>query len=126
MTIVVGATLLAYSNTLDVPFLFDDHQAIGANHSIRQLWPPGGLLLPPGNGGAVQRRPVVNVSLAVNYAISGVNPWSYHAFNLLSHVLAGLLLLAIVRRTLVRISSGPSAPPHASGHLGAPRSPWQR
>ncbi len=82
--------------------------------------------MPPGNGAAVQRRPVVNVSLAINYAISGVNPWSYHAFNLLSHVLAALLLLAVVRRTLVRISSSPSAPPQASGHLARMRSPWQR
>ena len=68
---------LVYSNTFGVPFLFDDHPAITDNPTIRQLWPVGPMLLPPGDYAAVQRRPVVNVSLAINYAISGENVWSY-------------------------------------------------
>jgi Flp pilus assembly protein TadD len=44
-------------------------------------------------------RPVLNLSLAVNYAISGTAVWSYHALNLLIHILSGLALFGIVRRT---------------------------
>ena len=45
-------------------------------------------------------RPVLNLSLALNYSISGTAVWSYHALNILIHVLAGLTLFGIVRRTL--------------------------
>ncbi|HEY5079078.1 MAG TPA: tetratricopeptide repeat protein, partial [Opitutaceae bacterium] len=51
-------------------------------------------------GSTVAGRPVLNLSLALNYAISGTGVWSYHAFNLAIHVLAGLALLGILRRTL--------------------------
>jgi tetratricopeptide (TPR) repeat protein len=43
----------------------------------------------------------VNLSLAVNFHWSGLNPRSYHAFNLLIHFLAALVLWAIVRRALL-------------------------
>jgi tetratricopeptide (TPR) repeat protein len=48
----------------------------------------------------VSGRPVLNLSLALNHALSGYSPWSYHAVNLLIHILAGLALFGIVRRTL--------------------------
>src|SRR6185312_11084012 len=44
-------------------------------------------------------RPVLNLSLAVNYAISGPDPWSYHALNLAIHVGAALCLFGLIRRT---------------------------
>lgn len=46
-------------------------------------------------------RPLIGLSLAINYAISGLDTWSYHVFNLLIHVLAALTLFGIVRRTLL-------------------------
>jgi protein O-mannosyl-transferase len=58
------------------------------------------MLHPPAQGQAVQRRPVVKVSLAVNYALSGLHVWSYHATNLALHILAALALLGVVGRTL--------------------------
>jgi hypothetical protein len=45
-------------------------------------------------------RPVLNLSLALNHAISGDAVWSYHVFNLLVHVCAALALFGLVRRTL--------------------------
>jgi tetratricopeptide (TPR) repeat protein len=53
---------------------------------------------------------VLNLSLAVNYAVSGMSPWSYHALNLAIHILAGLTLFGIVRRTL-RLGSGQALAP---------------
>ena len=99
--LIVVATLLVYSNTLRSPFVFDDEPAILQNSTIRQLWPLTSALQPDNESGSgVAGRPVVNLSLAVDYAISGLDPWSYHATNLLIHALAALTLFGLVRRTL--------------------------
>jgi tetratricopeptide (TPR) repeat protein len=92
-------TLAAYHNTFQHPFIFDDIASIQDNTSIRQ-W---GTALAPDmkNGETASGRPVLNLSFALNYKISGAGVWSYHAGNLLIHWLAGLALLGIVRRTLL-------------------------
>jgi len=41
---------------------------------------------------------MLNLSLALNYALSGTAVGSYHAVNLLIHLLAGLTLWGILRR----------------------------
>ena len=58
-------------------------------------------MCPPNHGETVTGRPLLNLSFAVNYAISGLNVWSYHAANLAIHVLAALLLFGILRRTFL-------------------------
>ncbi len=102
--VIVLAALAAYGNSLGDPFIFDDLPAIPGNPAIRHLWPPGGVLLHLPRDTTVEGRPVLNLSLAVNYAASGAGVWSYHALNLLIHALAGLALFGIVRRTLLRPS----------------------
>jgi len=47
----------------------------------------------------VSGRPVLNFSFALNYAISGEHPWSYHVVNLGIHLAAALTLFGILRRT---------------------------
>ncbi len=101
--LITGAALAAYANTRHVPFVFDDIPSIVDNPTIRRLWPPGTALSPTSGWGlTVSGRPVLNYSLALNYAIGGHAVESYHALNLLIHVLAGLTLFGIVRRTLDR------------------------
>ena len=58
------------------------------------------VLIPPGKT-TVARRPLTNLSFAVNYAIGKLAVRSYHAGNLLIHLLAALTLFGIVRRTLL-------------------------
>lgn len=92
--------LVAYHNSLGGPFVFDDQPAILENPSIRRLWPLGPVLAPELDGGVtVSGRPLVNLSLAFNYAIGGEAVAGYHAFNLVVHCLAGLVLFGVVRRT---------------------------
>jgi hypothetical protein len=99
--ILVLAALAAYHNTFRVPFLFDDTPAILDNPTIRHLGDLKEVLLPgAGYGSTVCGRPMLNLSLALCYAMSGTHVWSYHALNLLIHILAGLTLFGIVRRTL--------------------------
>lgn len=98
----LGLVLLAYANSFRVPFLFDDPASIVRNPTIRQLWPPSTPLSPPGGGGqTVEGRPVLNLSLAVDYATGGLAPWRFHVTNLVIHLLAGLVAFGLVRRMLV-------------------------
>jgi tetratricopeptide (TPR) repeat protein len=102
--VLVAAAALAYAGSLAGPFVFDDLDSIVANPTIRQLWPLGPVLSPPyAEGQTVGGRPVLNLSLAVNYALGGTRVSGYHAANLLIHVLAGLTLLGIARRTFRRL-----------------------
>jgi hypothetical protein len=94
------AAVAAYHGTFAVPFLFDDRTAIMDNPTIRQLWPLTPALSPPNDGSGVTGRPLVNLSLALNHALSGKAVWSYHALNLLIHLGAGLALFGLVRRIL--------------------------
>jgi tetratricopeptide (TPR) repeat protein len=99
--LVVAAGLLAYSNSFRGVFLFDDMGSITENPTIRHLWPIWRCLSPPRHGGlTVEGRPLINLSLAINYAIGGIQVWGYHVLNLTIHILAGLTLLGILRRTL--------------------------
>jgi len=94
--VLAAAAVAAYGRTLRVPPLLDDNASIAYNPTIRHL---GAALWPP-SFATVGGRPFLNLSLAVNYAISGTAVWSYHAANLAIHILAGLALFGIVRRTL--------------------------
>jgi tetratricopeptide (TPR) repeat protein len=94
------AGCLAYHNSFSVPFLFDDGPSIAGNPTIRRLWPPLNALLPPSTGASVTNRPVVNLSLAINYAVGGLDVRGYHAGNLAIHLGCALILFGIVRRTL--------------------------
>ena len=99
--IIALAAFMAYRNTFTVPFYFDDRQAITDNDSIKHL--NLDALNPPSEHVAgVIGRPLVNLSLAINYAISGDKVESYHELNLIFHVLASWLLLGVLRRTLLR------------------------
>ena len=102
--ILAAGAIAVYSRTFSVPLLFDDNPTIVDNSTIRHwstaFWPPINT--------TASGRPILNLSLAINYAISGTAVWSYHALNLAIHVLAGLTLFGIVRRTLVP-RAGPAA-----------------
>ena len=97
---LVVAGIIAYANSFGGPFIFDDEPSIPENPNILHLWPLTKAMSAP-EYTTISGRPIVSLSLALNYAVSGYSVWSYHAFNLLIHILAGLVLYVIVRRTLL-------------------------
>src|SRR5262249_51440386 len=97
--LIAAAAVLAYSNSLSGPFIFDDLDIVD-NLAIRQLWPPWVSMFARQN----ISRPLVALTYAINYAISGLNVWSYHLLNLVIHLMGGLVLFGIVRRTLLQPS----------------------
>jgi len=103
--VLAAAAVAAYARTFTAPFVFDDIPSIVDNPSIRHL---ASAFFPPGDS-TVGGRPVLNVSLAINYAMSGTAPGSYHAVNLAIHVLAALVLFGVVRRTFEMRGATPAA-----------------
>lgn len=120
---IVLAGIWAYSTSFAGVFVFDDLRAIVENPHIRDLWPLTRSMSAPRDV-TVSGRPVACLTLALNYAMAPPdardvmqpggpaalpdasshfyrNIWDYHALNLTVHLLAGLTLFGIVRRTLL-------------------------
>ncbi len=97
--VIAGITFAVYYNSLSAAFVMDDHVWIQNNPNIRQLWPLWPVLAPsrPEDFGG---RPVISLTLAINYALGGTKVWGYHVVNLAIHILAALTLFGLVRRTL--------------------------
>src|SRR5438046_915332 len=98
------AAIAVYWNARDAPFVWDDDVAITTNQPIHEITESLNPLIET----PVAARPIVNLSLAINYAM-GVNSATneidtrgFHVFNLAVHVACALLLFGIVRRTLKR------------------------
>src|SRR5580693_6368807 len=97
----------AYSNTLHAPFIFDDIQSIVGNPAIRRLWPLLDAMLATFPG--LLGRPLVSLSLAINYAWGGYNVTGYHLFNLTLHIFNALLVFGVAQHALANVHA---ADPH--------------
>ena len=93
---VVGA--VTYATSLSGPFLFDDDASVVENTTIRNLRPS--VALQPDRESPTAGRPLVNLTFAINYAIGGLNVAGYHATNIAIHLLCGLVLFGVAKRTL--------------------------
>lgn len=62
------------------------------------------MFSPPGGGSPVKGRPLVNLSLAVNYALGGTTVLGYQVFNPGVHLLVALTFMAVLRRTIAETS----------------------
>lgn len=114
--IIALAALVAYRDCFRAPFIFDDEWAVTKNPTIRHLSRIGTVLAADtGNGAGVRGRPMINLSLAINYALGGTDVRGYHATNLAIHILAALVLLGILRRTLAGIDGDPERRVGAGG-----------
>ncbi len=92
LILVVGGC--AYFNSFEGQFLLDDNQHILENPRIGQFESAWDVV-------SKSRRPVVDLSLALNYAFGEFEVAGYHLFNLAVHLLAGMTLFGLIRRTLL-------------------------
>jgi hypothetical protein len=93
-------TAAVFATGLGGAFIFDDEPSIINNRSIRDLHHLAETFTSPVDS-TTRGRPLANFTLALNYAISGLAPWSYHVGNIVIHALAALVLFGVMRRTLV-------------------------
>lgn len=91
--LLLAIGILTYLNSFWGTFLFDDRLHILGYRRMTTLWPPWEAL--------TRHRPVVDYSLALNYAICGTREWGYHFVNIAIHIAASLALYGVVRRTLL-------------------------
>lgn len=94
--VIVVAGAVAYAGGLSGPFVFDDRGSIVDNHTIEELGRAQVLRAPDETPTA--GRPLVNVSLALNYALAGREVTGYHVANIAIHLLCGLAVFGIARR----------------------------
>lgn len=92
---------LAYGNSFGIGFYFDDTYGIANNPAIRTLNNIPRFFTDPFTLTSLREnvdiRPVLVVTFALNYAISGNDPWSYHLLNLILHFITAGLVFLIVR-----------------------------
>src|SRR6185295_13199703 len=92
---ILFVTYLVYLPSLDNQFTnWDDNYYVLENPVVAH--PTAGSLLTQNLGG--NHHPLTMATLAVNYAISGTKPFSYHWLNLLLHVANTALVFFFVRK----------------------------
>lgn len=94
LCIITGMILIAYSNTFTSSFHFDDYPAINENPNIRHLTMENIMTILRGG------RPVVNLSIMLNYQLNGMNVVGYHIFNIATHILNSIMVYFLVLGTL--------------------------
>jgi tetratricopeptide (TPR) repeat protein len=87
--IIALTALFAYFNSLHGDYVLDDLAYIKEGVIERPLSSP------------LITRPLIAISLALNYKADGLNPRGFHAMNLAVHILAGFFLYDLIRRTLL-------------------------
>jgi protein O-mannosyl-transferase len=97
-SLILIAGLLAYFGSFKGPFIFDDIDSIVDNPTIRNIFSFSSVLVPPSGGVTVEGRPFLNLTLALNYALGGVDVTGYHILNLIIHLLAGFLLFGVFNK----------------------------
>ena len=98
---LIAVGLMTYANGLSTPFLYDDNPAIVENGDIRHIWPLW-RLPQDSDRASINSRPVVRLSLALNYAAGELEVTGYHVVNLAIHIGCALLLFGLTRRVLCR------------------------
>mgnify|MGYP001324509907 CR=1 FL=1 len=97
---IVLVSLVCFSNNLTGKFIYDDYLVVVDNTSIKSLNNIPNLFLQSYFGkdnNAGTYRPLTTVSFAINYAISGLEPYGYHLVNIIIHTINSLLIYCIVK-----------------------------
>ncbi len=100
--------LAAYSNTLNVPFVFDDKPNITKNPYTRLVnLDLNGICA--GAKGPCSHRPISYVSFALNYYLGQYDVKGYHIVNIIIHIINGVLiyLFASITLRLAGMGAGP-------------------
>lgn len=110
IAVLTVAVCSIYVNSLNVPFIFDDHTYIADNPAVkdlRKVLSPAALEVDDIDvdvANNVRTRPLSYLSFGINYALHGFDVRGYHVLNIALHVgnsvLLYLLLSALTRQML--------------------------
>lgn len=97
---ILALALLAYANSFPGAFILDDHAIVEFN-PLLSSFDPIAILRSEYWGENLHSglyRPLAIFSLALNQALFGPAPWTFHLINLLLHAGTALLLFIVLRR----------------------------
>jgi protein O-mannosyl-transferase len=94
--LLVLMVALFHANGVYGVFVFDDFGAIVNNASIQDPWNWLQILFGATQATVVDR-PVLNISLAINRAWGGTDPFGYHVVNILIHAINAVLVARLAR-----------------------------
>ena len=101
-TILLVSAVAIYSNCFQGKFVLDDRGPSILNNPTIQHLQRLDLVLKPPSDATVTSRPLLNLSLALNYGLEGVESTvGYHLINVVIHAANCLLIFGLVRRTLM-------------------------
>lgn len=107
---LIAAGVLAYANSLGAPFVLDDDASIVRNPFIHALWPLTQSMAAPLQS-SFAGRPIASLSLAISYAMGGLSPAAFRAWNLGVLVASALVWFGLIRRTIRRLGVETSVSP---------------
>jgi tetratricopeptide (TPR) repeat protein len=97
IAIIAALGFIVYSNTFNVPFVFDDEPNISQNQMIRDISNIPSMFA--GTKGPFASRPLLHATAAINYHFGGFDTRGYHLVNLVLHLLNGILLYLLITAT---------------------------
>lgn len=103
---LLALVVVAYANSLAVPFVFDDERNIVRNPLVRHLrfaatpWLAAASGATPDQVGTFKSRYLAMASFAVGHRLHGLDARGFHVGNGLIHLVATLLVFGIVWRAL--------------------------
>ena len=89
--LISAIATIIYSNSFDCTFHFDDQHAIVENYAIHRFDLKEIF--------SSSSRPILHVTLAINYYFGKLNIFGYHLVNLLLHISNGIMLYFILFQT---------------------------
>jgi len=92
--IIAVFILIAYSNTFTASFHFDDNPSIMENAAIRHITLDNIMQILRGV------RPVVYLSIMLNYAVSDLNVVGWHSFNIGLHIINSIFVYLLILWTM--------------------------
>lgn len=92
--------IIAFLNSLDNTFVYDDVFTITNNYFIRDWGNFPALFTHEyfNSSGEVTYRPVVTLSYFIDYSIWRLNPFGFHLANILLHVISAILIYTLLSR----------------------------
>src|SRR5215475_64924 len=89
---IVALAVVVYTNSFNIPLLFDDYFEINNNPNVKTVAPLLEYLQ--------RSRGIPALTFALNYRWNGFDVWGFHLVNVVVHVANALLVFALVLRTL--------------------------
>lgn len=104
-------TTIVYWPGLSGDWLFDDYPNIVNNPGVQphEVSVPALIRAALSSPASEFKRPLASLSFAANYLVGGLNPWGWKLFNLVVHLLNGMLVFLLARILLLATPSSAQA-----------------